>query len=138
MCACGLITAPVTFARSVLIAGALSGIPSTLHALVTGRDPLEATRAAGTIVVDDHDDRGLLVAGVMVHGVLTLAWTAVSRPLVAGRRHRVVAGAALGLLIGSVDLAIAEWRYPRVAQLPTLAQLADHAAFGALVGATAR
>lgn len=131
-------TTPVTFAHSVLIAGALSGIPSTLHSLVTGRDPLEATRAAGTIVLHDHDDRGLLVAGCIVHGVLTLAWTAVSRPLVAGRRHRVLGGAALGLLIGSVDLAIAEWRYPRVAQLPTLAQLADHAAFGALVGATTR
>ena len=127
---------PVTFTRSAVIAGALSGILSTVHALVTGRDPLEATRAAGTIVFHDHDDRGLLVAGGLVHGVLTVAWTAVARPLVAGRRHRVAYGAALGLLIGSVDLAIAEWRYPRVAQLPTLAQLADHAAFGALVGAT--
>lgn len=129
---------PATFAHSALIAGALSGIPSTLHSLVTGRDPLEATRAAGTIALHDHDDGRLLLAGCIVHGVLTLAWTAVSRPLVAGRRHRVLGGAALGLLIGAVDLAIAEWRYPRVARLATLAQLADHATFGALVGATTK
>jgi hypothetical protein len=36
--------------RAALVAGTLSGIPSTLHALATRRDPLESTRAAGTLL----------------------------------------------------------------------------------------
>ena len=34
--------------RAAVVAGALSGAPSTVHALATGRDVLASSRAAGT------------------------------------------------------------------------------------------
>ena len=50
--------------RAAAWAAALSGIPSTAHALATGRDPLEAAYAAGTIVLprETRPER-LLAAG---------------------------------------------------------------------------
>ncbi|NUT56131.1 MAG: hypothetical protein HOQ03_09135, partial [Thermoleophilia bacterium] len=54
--------------RAALTAAALSGIPSTAHALATGRNPLEATYAAGSIVLPGETRPGRLVAAaVPVH-----------------------------------------------------------------------
>jgi hypothetical protein len=64
---------------------------------------------------------------------MTLAWTTVL--VVALPRRRTVAwGAAAGLAIGVADLAVADRRFPAIAALPRLPQLADHLTFGALVG----
>src|SRR6187399_3328068 len=49
-------------------AALLSGAPSTLHALATGRDPLEAALAAGSILLPDETRKTpLLAAAVPVH-----------------------------------------------------------------------
>jgi hypothetical protein len=44
--------------------------------------------------------------------------------------------AEAGLAIAALDLSIARRRHSAIDALPTGAQVADHVAFGALVGAT--
>jgi hypothetical protein len=120
-------------ARAALIAGLFSGVPSTLQALLTApRDVLTSVRAAGTVL-----GRPTLTRGVLAHTVLTVGWTAVIAAVPPARRT-VASGAAAGVVIGLVDLAVARRRFPAIAALPTLPQLLDHAAFGALVAASLR
>lgn len=119
-----------------MVAGTLSGIPSTVHALATGRSPLGAARAAGELL-----GRPGLVRGAAAHTVMTLGWTTVLAAALPRRRsvgRSLAWGAAAGLAIGVVDLAVADRRFPAIAALPRLPQLADHALFGALVGAIRR
>jgi hypothetical protein len=118
--------------RAAAAAAALSGIPSTAHALATGRDPLAATLAAGSILLPREPRRGpLLAAAVPVHLALSLGWTlALDRAGVRSAR----AGALAGLAIAALDLGVVGRRFPRVRALPLLPQLADHAAFGAVAG----
>ena len=118
--------------RAAAWAALLSGAPSTLHALATGRDPLEATLAAGSILLPGETRRTrLLAAAVPVHLGLSLGWAlALDRAGVRGARR----GALAGLAIGTVDLTLAARSLPRIRALPLLPQLADHAAYGAVVG----
>ena len=118
--------------RTAAWAAALSGIPSTVHALATGRDPFEATRAAGTILLPrETRPRRLLAAAVPVHLGISLAWTVVlDLAGVRGARR----GAAAGLAIALLDLGSAKRLFPRIRELPIGPQLADHAAFGAIAG----
>lgn len=118
--------------RAAAWAAALSGIPSTIHALATGRDPLEAVYAAGAILLPrETRPRRLVVAAVPVHLALSLAWTvwldraAIRSP---GR------GALAGLAIAALDLGVVGRRIPRVRALSLLPQVADHVAFGAIAG----
>ncbi len=112
---------------------ALSGAPSTLHALARGRDPLEATRAAGSILLP-HERRTLplVAAAAPVHVAVSLAWAvALERLGVRGARR----GAAAGLVIAAVDLRLVGRRFPRVRALAFGPQVADHLLYGAVVGA---
>lgn len=113
----------------------VSGIPSTIHALATGRDPAEATLAAGSILLPNETRRGRLVlAAGVVHTSISLGWALLlARTL--PRRHTVLAGAAAGLAIAAVDLALIGRRFPRIRKLPLGPQVADHLAYGATVGA---
>jgi hypothetical protein len=119
-----------TVLAAATVGGALSGAPSTLHALATGRSPLGAARAAGELL-----GRPGLIRGALAHTVMSLGWATV---LAAGlpRRQRVWWGAGAGLAIAALDLPIARRRYPAIDALPTGPQVADHLAFGALVAAT--
>jgi hypothetical protein len=117
------------------LAAVVSGVPSTVHALATGRDPLEATLAAGTLL-RPHETRTsrLLVAAVPVHVAISLGWALVlARTL--PRRHTALAGAAAGLAIAAVDLGTVGRMNRRIRALPLFPQLADHVAYGAAVGA---
>jgi hypothetical protein len=131
----------VTVLRAGLAAGAIaalpSGLPSTLHALLTGRDPLEATKAAGSILLPrERRAPVLLAAAVPVHVALSLGWGVVlARTL---GRPTVPRGLAAGLAIAALDLGIAGRRIPPVRALPLLPQLADHAAYGAVAAAVLR
>lgn len=118
--------------RAAAWAAALSGIPSTVHALATGRDPLEAALAAGSVLVPRETSRAKLVAAaVPVHLALSLGWTlALDRAGVRGARR----GALAGLAIAALDLGLVGRAFPRIRALPLVPQLADHAAYGAIVG----
>lgn len=113
-------------------AAALSGVPSTLHALITGRDPLEATRAAGSILLPtERRTLPLVVAAAPVHLVVSFGWAlALSRFRVRGP----VGGAVAGLAIAVLDLGVVGRRFPRVRALPLGPQILDHLAYGAVVG----
>ena len=122
--------------RAGAVAGALSGTPSTVHAMATGRSPFDALRAAGTLLLaDDAPPSARAAAGVAAHGAISLSWGVVLA-VVLPRRRAVVWGALAGLAIAGLDLGVLGRRRPRIRALPTLPQVADHVAFGALVGAT--
>jgi hypothetical protein len=117
---------PGEVAAAAIVAALLSGAPSTLQALLTGRSPFTAARAAGALL-----GRPGLARGAVAHGVLSLGWTTVLA-VVLPERHRRSWGALAGLVIGLLDLSIARRKYPGIAALPTSGQLADHVAFGTL------
>lgn len=124
--------------RRTVTAGAVAalgaGLPSTVHALATGGDPLAATRAAGTLVPGRRHRPGL-VAGVAAHLVVSAGWTAALAAADRRRRLGPLGGAAAGLLVAALDLEVVGRSYPAIRALPRLPQWLDHAAFGALVGA---
>lgn len=110
----------------------MSGAPSTLHALATGRDPLAATNAAGAILLPGSTRAlPLVLAAVPVHLALSLGWALVLERL--GARGPV-RGAAAGLAIAALDLGVAGRRIPRVRALPLGPQVLDHLAYGAVAG----
>ena len=125
--------------RDGAIAGAVAsiatGAPSTLHALLTRADPLEATLAAGTIVLPaERRPSRLVLAAVPTHLGLSVGW-GIALAAVLPRRRTVTAGALGGAVIAALDLGIVVRAVPRVRALPTVVQLADPVAFGAVVGA---
>ena len=122
-----------------LLAGALgallSGAPSTVHALATGASVVQSSLAAGSIVLPNENRvRPLLAAAVPVHLAVSLGW-GVALALTLPRRRPVTEGALGGLAIAALDLIVIGRRFPRVRALPTWPQVADHVAFGAVVGA---
>ena len=115
-------------------AAVLSGAPSTAEALLRGDDPLEASEAAGSILLPEETRRRrLLLAAVPVHLALSLAW-AWGIALLAPRGREVPFGGAAGLAIAALDLGVIGRRFPRIRTLRPLPQVADHVAFGLVVG----
>lgn len=110
--------------RRFLVAAVLSGVPSTVHAVATGGDPLRATKAAGSMV------GGGAASGVVVHLVVSAWWTFVLARL---RVRGVLGGAVAGLVIAALDLGVIGRRYPEIRALPRVPQVLDHVAFGVLV-----
>jgi hypothetical protein len=110
------------------VAAVLSGAPSTTVALVTGRDPLEAIRAAGSLVGSPN-----LRAGLVVHAAVSLGWGVVLAAALP-RRRPALWGAAGGGVIALLDLGLVGRRYPRIRALPIVPQVADHVVYGAMVG----
>jgi hypothetical protein len=118
-----------------VVAGALSGVPSTVHAVATGRSPFDAVRAAGTLLVADDDPSGArAAAGVIAHGAISVGWGVVLAAILP-RRRAVAWGALAGLAIAGLDLGVLGRRRAQIRALPLVPQVADHAAYGALVGA---
>ena len=116
------------------VAAVLSGAPSTLYALATRGDPLEASLAAGTLLLR-HERRParLLAAAAVAHVALSLGW-AVVLAAVLPRRRTVAAAAAAGLAIAALDLGVVGRRYERIRALPLGPQVLDHVAYGVTVG----
>ncbi len=111
-----------------------SGGPSTLHALLVGASPLEATLAAGTLLLPrETRPLPLVLAAIPAHLAISFSWgivLAIALP----RRGTVPAGALSGLAIAALDLGVLGRRFPRIRALPTWPQVADHVAYGAIVG----
>ncbi|HEX5799826.1 MAG TPA: hypothetical protein VFY02_06950 [Gaiellaceae bacterium] len=113
-------------------AAALSGAPSTVHALVRGRDPLEATKAAGSILLPRETRTPRLVAAaVPVHLALSFGWALVLERLGLRGAGR---GAAAGLAIAAIDLGLVGRYVASIGALPAVPQLADHVLYGTIVG----
>jgi hypothetical protein len=129
--------------RDGLVAGSVAavvgGVPSTLHALATGGDVLESTRAAGSIALSRSDDEeALLAAGANVHAAVSLYWGVVLAHVIPRSTRAPVSvgvGALGGLAIAVLDLGLVGRLFPRIRALPRVPQVADHVAFGAVVGA---
>ena len=118
-----------------LAAAAVSGIPSTAYAVATGRDPLEATYAAGSLLLPGDKRVAPLILGAgVVHLTLSLGWALVLARVLP-RRRTAAWGAAPGLGIAALDLGIVGKRLPRMRALSLGPQLVDHALYGAVVGA---
>jgi hypothetical protein len=118
-----------------LLATLLSGIPSTLYALLSGGDPTEPTRAAGAMLLPSQTEwPKLLLAAALVHGVVSLCWASIlwlTLPLRHTTLWALVASAAIAVL----DLRIIAPRFfPEVAALAFWPQFADHLMWGACVG----
>ena len=122
--------------RAGVVAAVLSGAPSTVHALASGRSPFDAVQAAGTLLLpDDAPPHARAAAGVLAHGAISLGWGVVLAAVLP-RRRTVVWGALAGLAIAGLDLGVlGRRRWPLIRALPLGPQVADHVAFGALVGA---
>lgn len=117
------------------VAAIVSGLPSTVHALAAGRDPLEATLAAGSILLPNETRRlHFFLAAAPVHLSISLGWGLVLARVLP-RRPSVASGAAAGLAIAALDLGVIGRRFPRIRALPLVPQLADHIVFGATVAA---
>lgn len=120
----------IAFATAV--ASVVSGAPSTMHALATGRDVLGAARAAGTLLPGRRDRPGLL-AGVTVHACISALWG-----LVLGRalppRHTAAWGAMAGIGIAAISLPTVGRRRAAIAARPQVPQWLDNVAFGAVFG----
>ncbi|HEV3365446.1 MAG TPA: hypothetical protein VG795_15155 [Acidimicrobiia bacterium] len=124
------------------MAGLLSGIPSTVHAGLTGADPLAAARAAGNLLLPaDSRPAALLAAGTLAHVALSLGWgTVLAMAVRRTSLSPVAVGLAGGAAIAAVDLGLLAHgpigrRWPLIRALPVLPQVADHLAFGAVAGA---
>jgi len=112
-----------------LVAGVVSGAPSTAIAIVSGRPVLEAARAAGAVL-----GRPTLPRGLLAHAAISAGWGVVLTTVLAGRRYPIAMGAATGAGIAALDLGLIGRRIPAICQLPLLPQVADHLAYGAAVG----
>jgi hypothetical protein len=126
---------PLAIVRAAAVAAVVSGAPSTAHAVVTGRSPFGALRAAAALVPAGARSSGVAEAGrgLAVHAAMSLGWTAVLASVLP-RRGTVLWGAVAGGAIAALDLGIVGRRIPAIAELPTAPQVADHVVFGAVVG----
>ena len=124
--------------KATAAAAALSGLPSTLHALMRRRSfrsavtyMYDTTCAAGTLVPPGR--RGF-ARGVIVHlGISVACGDPLARTL--PHRHAVASGAAAGLAIGVINVGVIGRLFPAIRALPLLPQLADNVMFGALFAA---
>jgi hypothetical protein len=113
----------------------VSGAPSTVYAWLSGGDVLEATRAAGAMLVPANSSPGeLVLAAGVVHVTVSFLWAALL-VLVLPRRHVVLWAVPAAGLIGLFDLrVVAPLYFPEVAALPLAPQMADHLMWGASLG----
>jgi len=117
------------------VAAVVSGVPSTAHALLSGLNPIEASLAAGTLLLPGEERPSrLLPAALVAHGALSLGWAVVLAAALPSRRTLEWSVLA-GLAIAALDLGVVGRRYPRIRALPLAPQVLDHVAYAATVGA---
>jgi hypothetical protein len=117
-----------------VVAGVVSGAPSTVWAVLRGRDPLEAALAAGKVLLPREGRRGvLLLAAVPVHFGVSAGWGAVLGWALPAR-GTVFWGVVAGGVIAVVDLSLPGRRVAAVRGLEVLPQVVDHLVYGGVVG----
>jgi len=122
-----------------LAATTIGGVPSTFYAVVTRADPLEATRAAGAMLISAQSSTPALVAAAtLVHCAVSLFWVVILVSLLP-RRHVLAWWLAAAGLVALLDLrAIAPLFFPEVARLDFWPQFADHLMWGGAAGVALR
>jgi hypothetical protein len=135
-----MVAASANFSRRELFrawfaATVFSGAPSTLLALATGGDPLEATRAAGAMLVSlDSALPMLLAAAGVAHLTVSSFWALVFGSILP-RRHALVWSVLGSAAVAFLDLrVIAPAFFPSVAALAFWPQFADHLMWGTCFG----
>jgi hypothetical protein len=119
--------------RAGTVAAIVSGFPSTFSALAMRHDPLEASLAAGSLLLPREERRDrFIAAAIPVHLAISGFWGVVLAATLPHRRT-MSAGAVAGVAIGVFDLMVIGKRFPRIRVLPVIPQLADHIAFGLTV-----
>jgi hypothetical protein len=119
---------------AALVAGITGGIPSTLFALLTKGDLLEATRAAGAMLISPHSHLVvLLAAAALVHISVSFFWAALLAFLPRG--HIILWCTLAASAIAVFDLRVVGRYFPEILHLPFWPQFADHLAWGFTVGA---
>jgi hypothetical protein len=128
---------PRELAWAWLMATIFSGLPSTAYALLIGADPLEATMAAGGMLLPmNARPAQLFMAAAVVHCSVSAFWIVVFGALLP-RRHVVFWALGGSAAVALLDLRlIAPLLFPSVAALAFWPQFADHLMWGALLGAT--
>ena len=125
--------------EATVLASALSGAPSTLHALIKRHSVraavvyvYDATRAVGTLVPPGRPGFG---RGIVVHlAISMLCGEALARTL--PRDHPAEWGAAAGFVIGLVNVGLIGRSFPAIRALPLVPQLADNTMFGTVFAVT--
>ncbi len=125
--------------EATVLASALSGAPSTLHALIKRRSVraaavyvYDATRAVGTLVPPGRPGFG---RGIVVHLAISMVCgEAFARTL--PRDHPAEWGATAGFVIGVVNVGVIGRSFPAIRALPLVPQLADNVMFGTVFAAT--
>lgn len=103
--------------------------------MLRGGNVLEATTAAGSLLLPrERRTSRLVLAAIPVHLGLSLGWGVLLSTLLP-RRATAATGALAGLAIAAVDLGVGVRRFPRIRRLALGPQLADHLAYGLVVGA---
>lgn len=125
-------------ARDGVVAGAVAGLvggaPSTGYAVAVRGDPLEASAAAGSLLLRSETRVPLLLAAAIpVHCGLSLGWGLVLSAVLP-RRHTAAWGAVAGLAIAALDLGVVGRRFARIDRLARAPQVADHIVYGVAAG----
>jgi hypothetical protein len=121
--------------QATAVAAALGGVPSTLEVFRCQRDVRsvvtyvwDATCAVGTLV---PPGRPGFIRGALLHvGISVLCGEGLARTVPESRS--VIWGAGAGLAIGVINVGVIGRRFPAIAALPLVPQLADNVAFGAV------
>lgn len=117
-----------------VVGGVLGGVPSTVWAVVRGRDPLAAALAAGKVLLPGERRVGvLLLAALPVHFGISVGWGVVLARVLPARRTAFW-GAVAGVGIALVDLRVPGRRAAAVRALPSCPQVVDHLVYGCVVG----
>lgn len=97
-----------------IVAAAIAGAPSILHAVAVRGEPLAASAAAGSLLLPSETrTTRLLVAAAPVHLFVSLGWAVVLSFLLP-RRATPTWGALAGLAIAGFDLGVVGRRYLRI------------------------
>jgi hypothetical protein len=121
--------------QATAVAAALSGAPSTLEAFRRRRGfrsvvtyVWDATCAVGTLV---PPGRPGFIRGALLHvATSVLCGEGLARTVPESRS--VIWGAGAGLAIGVINVGVIGRRFPAIAALPLVPQLADNVVFGAV------
>jgi hypothetical protein len=124
--------------EATLMAATISGLPSTVYALIRQRSlrsaagyVYDATRAVGTLAPPGRPGFG---RGLVVHlAISMLCGEMLARTLPHDRP--VEWGAAAGLVIGVVNVGVIGKSLPAIRALPVVPQLADNVMFGTVFAA---